>query len=376
MFAGRGRDEVGEGTAIETGIRWRRIAGMAMVVALAVVGGGIARPCVSAALAGQAGAFGCTAAPATSSAPPVVGYAGLPGAFPFLQDVSGGVARAAACAGVELVVVDNGYDPDGAAAAAEAPVRRGVDVAIVVQTDDDAAAATCAPFEAAGVPVVAVGAALPCAVVLDLDDTRAGRLAGVRLAGLAAERWGGAADALVVLEPPAASPLPLAGTGAAERAEGAVAGARAGLPGLAEGDIERAETDGTAEGGRAAMADVLGRLDRSDRILVAAMTDPIAAGALRAVEAAGRGDRVLVAGQGATIEARDELCAGTPAFAGSVAFFPERYGDRLIPLAVDLAAGAVPPTGTTTDHVWIDAGNVGRYYPGECEAAAVPMLAS
>jgi ribose transport system substrate-binding protein len=114
------------------------------------------------------------------------------------------------------------------------------------------------------------------------------------------------------------------------------------------------------------MQDVLTRLADADRILVTAINDPSAVGALRAVEQAGRTDQVLIAGQNATIEARDEICTGGGAFVGSVAYFPDRYGDKLIPLAIDLANGAAPPDAVYVDHLWIDEANIDQHYPGAC----------
>ena len=74
----------------------------------------------------------------------------------------------------------------------------------------------------------------------------------------------------------------------------------------------------------------------------------------------------MIAGQNATIEARTEICRDNPAFIGSVAYFPDRYGDYLIPLAIRLAGGEEPPEEVLIDHLWIDGSNIDQYYPGEC----------
>ena len=67
---------------------------------------------------------------------------------------------------------------------------------------------------------------------------------------------------------------------------------------------------------------------------MAAVNDPSALGALRAFEEAGRNHLCAVMGQNAIREAREELRRPSTRLIGSVAYFPERYGEELIPLAL------------------------------------------
>ncbi|MGH2617955.1 MAG: hypothetical protein ACRDJC_22225, partial [Thermomicrobiales bacterium] len=85
-----------------------------------------------------------------------VGYAGLSGEFPFVQDVNSGLQRVADCLNVELIITDNEYDPQVALTNASTLVTRGVDVAIEFQTDVGVAPAICNTFDAAGIPVIAI----------------------------------------------------------------------------------------------------------------------------------------------------------------------------------------------------------------------------
>lgn len=299
-----------------------------------------------------------TVSPATEAI--TVGYAGLSGEFPFVQDVNQGLQRVADCLGVELIITDNEYDPQKALENADSLVTRGVDVAIEFQTDAGVAPAVCRKFEQANIPVIAIDIPHPCAVFFGADNLRAGQIGGENLARIANERWGGEVDALVLLELPQSGPLPQ------QRMDGALEGARAGLPNLTDDKIIRVDGKGNLEDSRSVFADVLTRLSDKRHILVSAINDPSAVGALRAVEAAGRTGDVAIAGQNATIEARAEICKNNPAFIGSVAYFPDRYGDKLIPLAMDLAAGEEAPAEVFIDHFWVDAANIDQYYPGEC----------
>jgi ribose transport system substrate-binding protein len=292
-----------------------------------------------------------------------VGYAGLSGEFPFVQDVNNGLQRVADCLNVELIVLDNEYDPQVAMTNADAMVTRGVDVAIEFQTDVSIAPALCEKFDAAGIPVIAIDIPHePCAVFFGADNLEAGKIGGRALGQLALERWGGDVDDLVLLELPQSGELPQ------QRMDGAVEGLKEVLPDFTDDKVIRVDSKGTLEGGRTAMQDALTRLSDADHILVSVINDPVAAGALRAAEAADRLDQVMIAGQNATIEARTEICAGSEALVGSVAYFPDRYGDYLIPLAIRLAGGEAPPDQVLIDHLWIDASNIDHYYPGECAA--------
>src|SRR5919106_1488808 len=287
-------------------IRRRIERGMRTVAGLAVV----------TMLAGSAGVAAQDATPmATPTVPDAcateepaaeritVGYAGLSGEFPFVQDVNNGLQRVADCLNVELIITDNEYDPQVALTNADTLVTRGVDVAIEFQTD--------------------VGA-------------------------------------LVLLELPQSGEMPQ------QRMSGAALGVQEILPELTDDKIIRVDGKGNLEDSRTVFQDVLTRLSDADHILVSAINDPSAVGALRAAEAANRTDDVMIAGQNATIEARTEICRDNPAFIGSVPYFPDRYGDNLIPLAIRPAGGEAPPEEVLIDHLWIDRANIEEYYPGGC----------
>src|SRR5262249_49977671 len=77
------------------------------------------------------------------------------------------------------------------------------------------------------------------------------------------------------------------------------------------------------------------RETNAKRIVVGAANDPSALGALRAFQEAGRANDCVIVGQNAEPEARAELRTPLTRFVASVAYFPEKYGDGLIRLALD-----------------------------------------
>ena len=74
----------------------------------------------------------------------------------------------------------------------------------------------------------------------------------------------------------------------------------------------------------------------------------------------GREADLIVVGMGAD---ETETLVNEPAFVASVGYFPERYGNFLVPMALaELAGIDLPPTVLQT-HVMVNKGNVCEYYP-------------
>jgi ribose transport system substrate-binding protein len=107
------------------------------------------------------------------------------------------------------------------------------------------------------------------------------------------------------------------------------------------------------------------RESKAHRVLVGAANDSSALGALRAFEEAGRAQDCAIAGQNAEPEAHAELRSPNASLIAPMAFFPEKYGDGLLRLALDtMARKAVPPAVFTTHQV-ITPENVDHFYPND-----------
>ena len=85
------------------------------------------------------------------------------------------------------------------------------------------------------------------------------------------------------------------------------------------------------------------RSTRSRRLLVGAINDPSALGALRAFQEAGRAECCAIMGQNASPEGRAELREPGTRLIGSVAYFPEKYGSEIVAVARGLLNRYVPP---------------------------------
>ena len=151
---------------------------------------------------------------------------------------------------------------------------------------------------------------------------------------------------------------------------GAITGTVAGLQETLPGINPRLMTHLDGKGEFEKSLDVVRRYLRrttAKRTLIAAVNDPSALGALRAFEEAGRGHLCAVIGQNATRVAREELRRPQTRLIGSVAYFPERYGDELIPLALAILQKKPVPASVFVKHQLITAKNVSLIYPAQTE---------
>ena len=112
------------------------------------------------------------------------------------------------------------------------------------------------------------------------------------------------------------------------------------------------------------------RESKARRVLVGAANDSCALGALRAFQEAGRASECVIVGQNAEPEVRAELRLPQTRLIASVAFFPEKYGDGLIRLALDILARKPVPPAVFTNHQVITPDNVDHFYPNDSLLAA------
>jgi len=237
-------------------------------------------------------------------------------------------------------------------------IKERVDLIIEFQTDEHIAPEISARYLQAMIPVIAVEIPHPGAIYYGANNYGAGLIGGRYLGRWARQNWNGQVDEVILLELSMAGPLPRS------RLTGMITGIKDVLPGLHESCVTC--LDGNGRFGHS--LDVLRkhlRFSRAERILVGAINDPSALGALRAFEEAGRGSTCAVMGQNASTEARAELRRRGTRLMGSVAYFPERYGYGIIPLALDILKKKTVPHAVFIKHQLVTPENVDRVYPND-----------
>jgi len=285
-----------------------------------------------------------------------LGYASMTANSVFSRDVTDGLRQAAFVRGIDLFEVDNGYSVKVALRNAELLVKEKVALAIEVQIHESAAPAIAQKFQEAGIPLIAVDIPHPGAVFFGGNNYLAGRIAGRALGRWAQAHLGAKVDAVVLLGLSAAGAIPAA------RMTGVAVGIKEVLPNLTRTEFAHLDGKGGYVESLAVVRKYLSH-NRAERVLVGAMNDASALGAVRALEEAGRVEHSAVAGQNATAAVRAEIRRPGSHLIGSVAFFPEAYGEQIIALATEMLQGKPVPPAVFVKHVLITAENVDHYYP-------------
>ena len=142
------------------------------------------------------------------------------------------------------------------------------------------------------------------------------------------------------------------------------------IDGLQEivGEIESArrlflDSGNTSEQSQAEMLKALRSLPSRNRVAIVTINDDAAIGALIAARELGREADVVIVGQGADRIARSEIRRRDSRIIGSTAYWPERYGEKLVPLAVKILQGDAVPPAVHIDHQFITADNIEEFYP-------------
>jgi len=287
-----------------------------------------------------------------------IGYAAQGTDYQFSREVSVGLQRAAATHGIELISVDNRYNPKIAQRNAEVLVREKVDLVIEFQTDEHVAAAVAAKYREAGIPLIALEVPHPGATYFGANNYEAGLIGGRHLGRWAKQTWHSDVEEIVLIALERAGSLPKM------RLTGMLVGMRETCSSLEHCRVTYLDGDGKQGESFDAIRKHL-KTSRSRRVLVGAINDPSALGALRAFHETGRAESCAVMGQNASPEGRAELREPFTRLIGSVAYFPEKYGNEILALALDILHRRPVPPAVFVKHQLITPETVDHIYPND-----------
>lgn len=266
------------------------------------------------------------------------GFAAQSAEMPFSVAVTQSVITAAAASGVELLILDNRYDPGVAIQNAHEMVAKRVDLAIEFQTEEAVAPRVAHIFKKADIPLVAIDVPHPNATYFGVDNFEVGFEAGSILAQYALRKWKGKVDWVLGVG------FAEAGSFVQNRITGAFEGVRDPLNNLPANRFIQIEGRGMRQPSQRAAAEFLHERQKGERILVAAATDSSGLGVLDAARQADREADFAIVGQDCIPEVLDEMRSGKSAIIGSISHEVETYGPRLIQLGIALLRGyTVPP---------------------------------
>lgn len=296
----------------------------------------------------------------------LIGYAAQSDVIPFISTVTESLAVAASSAEVDLVVLNNRASRTAALRNAGLLVERKVDLAIEFQRISEIAPLISEKFSKAGIPLIAVDNPHPTAVYFGADNYKAGRIGGIHLGRWATEHWGGQVDEIVLIQSSVSGPVLDA------RVLGIYDGLRDVLPRSAKVPLYRYDTHARYENTLDTVRRHL-RRSRAERILVGGVNDASALAALEAFREFAREEHCAVIGQDAVLESRWEMRRANTRLIGSVAYFPETYGERLIRLALDILENRAHPPAVFTRHRLITPANVDKVYPNDLLMSMRPL---
>jgi ribose transport system substrate-binding protein len=277
------------------------------------------------------------------------------------EDVRRSFEMAARTLPVDMIYYDNGGDPERALKNADAAIAAKVDLLIEYDAEAAANAEIARRLAAAHIPILALVDPVPGAPLYGPDNRAAGRIAGRALAEFARDNWPGERVEGVLIGD-------LADLGAAvrDRVAGIAEGIHTLLPTLR---LARLDTGGQSVRADALLTKFL--LTQSGRILIATLDDLSAVYATRAIEMNRRQSDCIIVSQGldpnihGNVSDKKEIDPNNRGgeVLGSVAYYMDRYGYEVLPLALRLLNGEKLPARTLTRHKLVTAETVFREYP-------------
>lgn len=289
-----------------------------------------------------------------------IGFINLSGQIPYSVFVLRSFERAAKQNHVKLVSCDSRLSIPAAITCAQLLKSQHVQGIANFQGNQAASPRVCAAGPK--VPVVAVDIPQqPCQkVYFGANNYQTGFLGGVALGTYAKQQWNCQVDAVINFNTPV-NKLVLV------REQAEFAGVKSKCPNVKETDVAPASytTDATI----APFTDTLTRLPGAHHILVLGVNDDVAIGAIKAAQSANRLDDLYIVGQGGDPTSWPYMCGKTPFknWVGEVGYFPQRYGDQVVPILLNLIKGKKQPkTIYLKPHV-ITPKNITSYYPSACK---------
>jgi ribose transport system substrate-binding protein len=302
-----------------------------------------------------------TATAAPSAEPVRVGYISGGDSDPFVLLVTNGIRSEAKKANVVLSECDSQFDADIALNCARTLSANNLQSMVNWQFFPDSAPAICEAY--GNLPTVAIDTPeKPCQkVFVGANNREAGLIAGKGLGDFAKTKFSCAYDAYISLDFPVIADVNAARAGGSKEGFEGVCGA---VPADKYFSVDTfAGGPDQNENSRRQVTDILTRLPAAKTILIISPnSDGAALAALGAADVAGRKDQVWIVAHGADPSSLDVI-RNEPQWIGDVAYFPEKYGELIVPLAVSLAKGETVPEQSLITHIFIDHNNIDQYYP-------------
>lgn len=338
----------------------RPIPWLAIPISLMLILTACSNPATSTAPSAAASQPAASEAPSESPSAPAeafkVGYISLGESIPFVKLVSDNIKAEADKAGVEIAFCDSEIDAAKALACAQNLKVQEVQAVLNFQLFEDSSPEICAAY--GGLPTIAIDIhQAPCEVAfMGADNTKAGEIAGKYV--------GDSLKAENDCEYTAVVTLDTKGAGATTeaRVNGMISGFEQACGTIDQAKFRSLDVGGTTDLAVTKFGDQLSALQPGGIIVVLSLNDDMSLGAFAAARTAGRETELRLAGQGADPTSWKEI-ACNPQWLADTAYFPERYGEILIPAVVKVLNGETVEKNLFTPHEVVTKDNVRTLYP-------------
>jgi ribose transport system substrate-binding protein len=288
----------------------------------------------------------------------VIGFANLDDSIPMCRDVRTSMISFGKTYNVKIIAVDNKSSAATAIKNVDDLITQGINVLVEFNADAAANQTIKDKCDAAKISVIGIDIPVPNSPTMGADNVGSGKMVGSALGNYAKNLWGGKIDKLLLID------FPSAGAIVKTRMDNIIVGVQEVFPDFDVNKVVRVDGQNDVLPAQKVTADFLTANPNAHHILIGTLNDLNAQGALAAIKSAGRDNDVIMVSHGCSNPAMANFWSGEDnCWKGGVAYFPEKYGDYIIPAAIKLANGESVPDYIPMKHVLITKDNIDQYYP-------------
>ncbi len=290
----------------------------------------------------------------------VVGFNNMWTDLEFFQVVEEGLRKAAEENNIKLLVGYGERDGQKMMSNVDTFVLQGADLILDFNVLSEVGNTMTKELAKKDIPLIAIDGVYEGAYFYGVNNEHVGRTAGTAAAEYIKDTWNGQIDYVVHIYSESAGPA------VRKRNSGASDVIIETFPNFNKNNVVWIDAGSHMDpiNGRSLATDFLTAHPEAKHVYFQVLTDLPASGVLLAVEESGRSNEAIILSCDASGPALDNLRKGKAnSWLGSVAAFPELYGENIIAYALDILGGKNPPKERFTNNVVITHENIDEYYP-------------
>lgn len=274
----------------------------------------------------------------------------------FLRQVGESMERAAEEYGVKLLVAESNFDPEKILPNVDNMLLQGADLIVDFNVNAEIGGSLVDYCGERGVPVIGIDVLYTApdgeqGWFFGADNQQAGEVCGEGLAKAIKEQWDGELEYLLLFFNSENGDL------VKKRLSGMYDGLKKSGIDLPEDKVEYIDMGGggsdTTMPANQKMTDWLTAHPELTKVAVGTVNTETGQGVFSAVQAAGRDDHILLATNNNGAQTLAAWEQGDNCWLGGSAYYPTKYGDYIIPLALDILAGKNPDKIQTMEHEFL-----------------------